>query len=97
MPEPFADQQDCALELQIVDAERQGRGQNLDEELCAVLGLRCDKQAVLAYGPHFTLDPIQRAERFRQGGAQFGHSSQVSPRIPDGKGLLARFSYNPLV
>ena len=97
MPQPLTNQQDGALELQIVDAERQRGGQNLDEELCSVLGLRRDKQAVLAYRAHFTLDPIQGAEGVREGGAQFGHSSQVSPRIPDGKGLLARFSSNPLV
>src|SRR6266566_9841969 len=43
MVEPLADQQDGALELQIIDAEGQSGRQNLDEELGAVLRLRCDE------------------------------------------------------
>jgi hypothetical protein len=65
MVQLFGDEQDGALELEIVDAERQRSGQNLDEQLCAVLGLGGDKEPVFAYRPHFPLDPIQRAEVVR--------------------------------
>src|SRR5258705_11670943 len=97
MVDALAEQQDGALELQIIDAEGQSGRQNLDEELRAVLRLRCDKKPVLPYWPHFTLDPIQRAEGVRQGGAQFRHLWEVSPRTPDGKGLLPGLSCNPLI
>ena len=58
-------QQHGALELEIVDAQRQSGRQNLDQELRAVVGLACHKQPVFSYRPDFALDPIQGAEGFR--------------------------------
>ena len=58
------EEQNRALELQIVDAERQRGRQNLDEQLRAVLRLRRDEQPVFSHGPHFALDSIQGAEIF---------------------------------
>ena len=81
MAQPLGNQQHGPLELQVVDAEGQRGRQNFDEELRAVLRLRCDEQPVFTDRPYLALNTVQRAERVREGGAEFGHCWQVSPPI----------------
>ena len=85
MVEPLADQQDGALELQIVDAERQRGRQNFDEELGTVVRLRGDEEPVFTDRPYFALNPVQRAERGREGGAEFGHGRKLARQCGMGR------------
>src|SRR5688572_19662119 len=97
MMQLLGDHQDGALELQIVNAEGQRGGQNLDEQLRAVGRLSRHEHPVIADRPDFALDSVEGTEVFCEGGTKFGHSWQVTSTFPNGKGLFARLPSNPLV